>query len=176
MKWKKKEIAFFVILTLFIALGVAFGHRITGYSVLKEENQEFETLIANYEENISQLKSDIGSLNNEIAVCKESKEDIYNELSDYVNKTVECKTEIKTIEGECESEKESIEEGLTTCEDELSQKKRQYTEIVTFSGNKLCCLMRVFDPSIESFDVENYKIVCKDGRTGENRIFCEALE
>ena len=175
-KLKKKEIVFFSILILFIASGVAFGPKITGYTILQEENKEFETVVTSYENNISQLKSEIVSLNRNIDVCEQSKKDTFSELSNYVNKTVECETEIKTIEGECETDKEDIEKDLDTCEDELYQKKKQYSEIVLFSGNKLCCLMKVFDSGIESFDVEDYEIVCKEGRTGENRIFCEALE
>jgi hypothetical protein len=175
-KWKKKEIAFFSILSLFIVSGLVFGPRITGYTVLKNENNELEEqqiqqqeLIASYEENVTMLMKDLD-------ICKETKNDLYNEIDDYINKTVEYKTEINMMSNECENEKLDIENELDDCKEKLSEIKRNYAEIVTYSGNKICCMQKVFNPGIGSFDVDKYKIVCLEGREGENRIFCEALD
>ncbi len=181
-KIEKKTIAFFVILGVFIISGLSLGPRITGYTVLKQQNQELEmlkqqheVLVDSYQNNLSILIDEIDSINRDIQVCKESRDQVYEKLNEYIERTVDYKTEINNIESKCEREKESMGNELDKCRYDLGKKDRDYREILNFAGNKICCMMKVFNPKISSFDVEDYEIKCKEGRVGKYRIFCEVV-
>ncbi len=179
----KKVIAFFIIIALFIGAGVFIGPRITGYTVLQEEKQqleaqqiEYEDLIESYEKNFTDAINTLNLINKSLESCEENREKTHTRLEDYMNKTMECKMELKDIEEDCETEKENIRDDLEECEDDLAEKYHQYNELVNSAGNKLCCIMKIYNKNIDSFDIEDYEIKCREGTNGEYRIFCEVLD
>ncbi len=179
----KKYIVFFVIIGAFIIAGIFLGPRITGYAVLKEKQEEleiqqkeYEDLIASYEKNFTNTLNALNLINKTLISCEENREKTYTQLEDYMNKTMECKMELKDIEEECETEKENIRDDLEECEDDLDVKYHEYNELVDSAGNKICCIMKIYNQNIDSFDVEDYSIKCREGKTGEYRIFCEVLD
>ena len=179
----KKVIVFFVIIALFVGAGVFIGPRITGYAVLKEKQQEFEIhqqkyegLIESYEKNFTDAINTLNLINKSLESCEENREKTYIQLEDYMDKTLKCKTELIDIEEECETEKENIRDDLDECEDDLDEKYHEYNELVNSAGNKICCIMKIYNKAINSFDVEDYGIKCREGGVGDYKIFCEVLE
>jgi len=179
----KKVIVFLVVFVLLIGAGIFLGPRITGYAVLKEKQQEFEIqqqeyekLIASYEKNFTDAINTLNLINKSLVSCEENRDKTYTQLEDYMNKTLICKAELRDIEEDGKTEKENIRDDLDECEDDLAEKYHQYNELVNSAGNKLCCVMKIYNKNIDSFDVEEYEIKCREGRNGEHRIFCEVLD
>jgi len=178
----KKVIAFFIVIGIFVISGISLGPRITGYTVLQEkqkelesQQQEYEDLLTSYEKNFTQTMSDLISTNKSLVSCEESKNRLYTQVESYMNKTMECKMELRDIEEQCETEKENIQDDLDECETDYAEKSHQYNEIVNYAGNKICCIMKIYNPDIESFDVDldAYEIKCREGADGQIKIFCQ---
>ncbi len=179
----KKVIVFLAIIGSLVIAGAFMGPRITGYAVLEEEKQKLETqkeqyeaLIEDYEKNYTSLVNSFLVLNKSLKSCEENVDKTYKQVETYMNKTMECKQELSDIEDQCETEKDNILDDLVECEDDLSEKYHQYNELVKTAGNRLCCIMKVYNKDISSFDIVDYEIKCREGTTGEHRIFCEVLD
>lgn len=174
----KKAIILLVAIIAVIVSGVFLGPRITGYSVLEEEkmlleaqNEEYEIKIESHENNYTELFNSFKLTNNSLARCEESVDKTYTQVEEYMNKSLECKMELSDIKDECEAEKDSLLENLEECETDLNVKYHEYNELVKSAGNKLCCIMKVYNGNINSFDIVDYEVKCREGNEGDNKIF-----
>ncbi len=179
----KKVIVFLAIIGSLVITGAIMGPRITGYTVLEKEKEQLETqkeqyevLIESYEKNYTDLVNSFLVLNKSLQSCEKNIDRTYEKVENYMDEAMECKQELNDIEDQCETEKNNILDNLIECEEDLSKKYHQYNELVKTAGNRLCCIMKVYNKDIGSFDIVDYEIKCREGTTGEHRIFCEVLE
>jgi septal ring factor EnvC (AmiA/AmiB activator) len=102
------------------------------------------------EKEIDSLKSQVDGKDEELTLCRQERKSKENELIFIY-----------------ESEISELKEEISDCDDSWSE---DYDELARTSAKNICCKIRVDNPSIDSYFVQNNKIVCTSG--GSNLLSC----
>jgi len=145
----RKYFAVIVVVGLFVFV----SGRMSGYLVAEDSyGTEIANLTASYNElNESYVSclSDVSDLNFVLAAAETEKSDLTNNLNT-------CNSDLASVRSSVESKDASIN-SLTAERDTLAS---GYTSLAASSAKALCCVKKIFDPSLVAYYIENNAIVC----------------
>ena len=149
---------------------------VTGYSVynkIKGSNLDVE----NFETQFENMQRDLVITTTNLSSCQSFYTETLNELDSYLTKTIECESKLATSEANLNTqnsqyaqENEKLKVDLSEKESDLNELQSDYDALTQNSANNICCKQRIDDSNINSYTIENNKIVCTTG--GEKSISC----
>jgi hypothetical protein len=162
---KMVAIAFATLAVLVLLAVFVVKPSVVGYAVYREA-KSLDLPLDEYASLVDDLSNDLVVASSDLGACMEVKDRINTDLS-----------ELKVIEAECKSDLlasdkllDDFRDDLKRTNEELVSIERNYLRLVSNMAKNVCCKARVDDSSIDSYAVENYRIVCLTG--GELPISC----
>ncbi len=158
----------FIFLIFFVIRPAIVGY--TTYQKVKDSNSSIE----DYGKDIQELESRLLVSDTKLTTYSEFNKDILNNLDIFLDKFSNCKNELSDLKTEFDLSKEEYEEfrkEYDNLEKEYKEFREEYDLLVKDFANNLCCKAKVDNFNIDSYKVEDNKIVCLE--EGELKIECK---
>jgi cell division protein FtsL len=149
-----------------LVLGVTtIGPAITGYAVYQNVKSSGYS-VDDYGKNINDMELQVSNFMTNISACNNFNDKLLAELRTYVGNITQCRDRISQQQIEIASLEKDIE-NAQNAEDsksaELKALSENYDLLARNAANNICCKMRVDDPEINSYRIENSRIICSKG-------------
>ena len=181
---------------LWMVFGVVFivgifiwvvGASVTGGAVVDSEATT-ATIVSSIEQKLDELGVNL-NVSSEIEACSKRNTNLHETIEDRSNELIKCQiltgeqeVEISLLQKEKEvsvsrDELESVREVVTEKEDEIIDLKKEledvedkYLPVIKEAARKICCIEKLDDSSINSYNIGESKIHCVND--GQNSISC----
>lgn len=111
-------------------------------------------------DSLSGISRDLADCRHELALAQESLGDTEEE----------CQASLEDLNKACDQQEGELEDDLEVAQEELSDLRQEYDAVIQNAARSLCCREKVDNPDIDSFSIENDRIVCEED--GENLLSC----
>ena len=122
-----------------IALAFLIGPKITGF--------------ATYSNNLDECETNLETCNSNVATLTTQKTTAENELAATQNTLAEKENELKQINADYQAQIESLNK-------KYDDAVETFNKVTANAGRNICCKMRYDNGAINSFDIDDSKIVC----------------
>lgn len=150
LKQNKKIIIPIVIV---VAIGLAFflGPKISSYATYSDRIGELEDELDTSKTTIADLTGRVSSLESDLSGAQDS--------------VSEKNMEISRLTRELEDAEQEYQEEIDQLEEDYNTATEKFDIVIENSAKNICCKMKFDNPNIDSFKLEDDKIVCTTGGT-----------
>jgi len=162
----KRNVIILSIVFVVMILAVFIKPSITGYAVyqqVKESNYSIE----DYGEKIQDLKTKILVSDTNLSSYSAFNKELLTELEKYSDKFSECNSELNALKtnfsllrADLDQKNEELDKLKNEKQEEVDDLRLQYDALAENLANNLCCKAKVDNPDINSYKIENNKIIC----------------
>jgi len=162
----KRNVIILSIVFVVMILAVFIKPSMTGYSIyqqVKESNYSIE----DYGENIQDLKTKLLVSDTNLSSCSAFNKELLTELEKYSDKFSECNSELNVLKAnfsllraDLDQKNEELDKLKNEKQEEVDDLRLQYDALAENLANNLCCKAKVDNPDINSYKIENNKIIC----------------
>lgn len=150
----------YAIVIAILALVVFVGGRMSGYLIAENT---YGTELANLTEKYGALNdsynsclSDVSGMINSITSLETEKANLTSSLSSANSNLAGCSSDLLSAKSAITSKDASI----AALESEKNIISQNYSSLASNTAKSLCCVKKIFDPSLAAYYVENNTIVC----------------
>jgi len=143
------------------------------YNNLKKSNQSIE----DYGKSVQELESKILTYETNLSSCVSYNDKLFGELKTYTVSINECNNKLTTVQMNYNTLKNGtddkifeLQEQITLKDESITRIQADYDSLAQNTANNLCCKAKVDNSNINSYKVENNKVVCMED--GEKNISC----
>ncbi|MFA6072823.1 MAG: hypothetical protein WC758_01810 [Candidatus Woesearchaeota archaeon] len=156
-------ILFITMLIIFIIRPAYLGY--ATYEELKKTNLSTE----DYSNSIADINQKLLIAQTNTESCSNNQDKLMVELKLIMNNLSNCYSSLGKLEGSynslsksCNDEKNKLTETLDTEKETLDTLEENYQLLAKNTADNLCCKMKIDDPRINSYIVENNKVKCTE--------------
>ncbi len=127
------------------------------------ELNKTKQLLWSSEDTVAMLTTDISAVNSQFYSCSFQ---LNNSLS--LQKNLTSRYEV------LQESHEGLSEDYVTLSSNFNESEEAYLELASFAAQKWCCVRKVDNPDINSYDIsrQNNEIVCRESNRGDYTLSC----
>ena len=132
-------------------------------SVCELELNETKQLLWSSEDAVEMLTMDISAINSQLYAC-----------SSKLNTSLSVHQNLSAQHESLETSYAKLSEDYATLSANYNSSEVAYLELAQFAAQKWCCVRKVDNPDINSYDIsyQNNEIICRESNRGDFRLSC----